>query len=327
MFNFGKSKEKFFSPIRQASVVVNGIEVSVVQGDITEIDTQVIVNEANNRLYMEDGLAAIIKNKGGAIIEESAKKQAPIKVGDVILTTAGALKADYIIHAATTGLSAKITDSIIRNATYRSLLAAHKEKIESIAFPVLGRESGDLSYEVVSKLMAQEAFRYIKAVASPTITKIVFVSYSEDVFDVFKQNICDYLEHLTHPGPFVVVDGIVEYQGGIVMIKRSNPPFGYALPGGFVEYGESVEKSVAREVKEETSLNFTDIKQFKVYSDSERDPRFHTVSIVFVGKGQGTLKAASDAKDAFVVKLDSFPEGIVFDHTKIIEDYLASKKT
>jgi 8-oxo-dGTP diphosphatase len=121
----------------------------------------------------------------------------------------------------------------------------------------------------------------------------------------------------------------VQYKNGIVLIERSNPPLGLALPGGFVDYGEKVEDAVIREVKEETSLDFINIKQFKVYSDRFRDPRFHTVSVVFTGKGRGKLKAASDAKKALVFEiikgkgqLVKLPDNIAFDHKKIIKDFL-----
>ena len=106
------------------------------------------------------------------------------------------------------------------------------------------------------------------------------------------------------------------------MVERKNPPFGWALPGGFVDWGESVEEAVVREVKEETNLDFVNIQQFKVYSQPQRDPRFHTVSVVFVGKGEGILKASSDARNVKVFKFNNLPQVIAFDHKKIIEDYL-----
>ncbi|MCK4809608.1 MAG: NUDIX hydrolase [Candidatus Omnitrophica bacterium] len=126
-------------------------------------------------------------------------------------------------------------------------------------------------------------------------------------------------------GPYLTVDGIIEYQGGIVMIERSNPPLGWALPGGFVDYGESVEDAVVREVKEETNLDFIGVKQYKVYSKPHRDPRFHTVSVVFTGTGEGELIAASDAQNAAVFKADSLPEKIAFDHRQIITEYLKKR--
>ena len=178
--------------------------------------------------------------------------------------------------------------------------------------------------------MAQEVFRYTREFKKSSLKKVIFVLYSQDAFKTFEKNVVRYLEHMAKKiseGPFVTVDGIIEKDKGIVMIERSNPPFGWALPGGFVDYGESIEEAVAREMKEETNLDFVNFKQFKVYSQPDRDPRFHTVSVVFAGEGKGTLKADSDAKDARVFTLDNLPEKIAFDHRQVIHDYLKSKNT
>jgi len=132
--------------------------------------------------------------------------------------------------------------------------------------------------------------------------------------------------------PFLTVDGIVEIYDekenfkGIVLIERKNPPHGLALPGGFVGYGESPERAVLREVKEETDLDAEIVKQFKAYGNPDRDPRFHTVTIVYILKAKGKLKASSDAKRVFVFKLKDLPfEKIVFDHSKIIRDYIKDR--
>ena len=125
----------------------------------------------------------------------------------------------------------------------------------------------------------------------------------------------------THRNPFVTVDIIIEINDKIVLIQRANPPYGWALPGGFVDYGESLESSAIREAKEETSLEVTLREQFHTYSDPDRDPRHHTVTTVFIGKGAGTPKAADDAKRLDVFTENDLPESIVFDHRKIIDDY------
>jgi len=135
-----------------------------------------------------------------------------------------------------------------------------------------------------------------------------------------------------HRNPFVTVDIIIEMNDKIVLIQRANPPYGWALPGGFVDYGESLETSAVREAKEETSLEVTLKEQFHTYSDPDRDPRHHTVTTVFIGKGAGTPKAADDAKRLDVFTENDLPEPIVFDHRKIIDDYFryrqgVSKKT
>jgi len=129
--------------------------------------------------------------------------------------------------------------------------------------------------------------------------------------------------------PFVAVDGIVlvydkkEQFKGIVLIERKNPPYGLALPGGFVDIGESCENAVVREMKEEISLDVQIIRLLGVYSDPKRDPRFHTVSAVYICKAYGEPKAADDAKKCFVYLPDKIPmEKLVFDHAKIVKDFI-----
>ncbi|HID26210.1 MAG TPA: NUDIX hydrolase [Thermoplasmata archaeon] len=123
--------------------------------------------------------------------------------------------------------------------------------------------------------------------------------------------------------PNVTVDGIVVKHEMILLVKRRKDPFKdmWALPGGFVNYGEKVEDAVVREIKEETGVSAEIIKLFGVYSDPSRDPRGHTISIVFLLKqGEGEVKGGDDAADARHFPLDSLPS-LAFDHEKIIMDY------
>ena len=129
--------------------------------------------------------------------------------------------------------------------------------------------------------------------------------------------------------PYLAVDGIVKLfdeRGnfrGIVLIERKNPPVGLALPGGFVEIGETVEEAVVREIKEEVNLDFNIERILGVFSKPDRDPRFHTVSVVFVGNATGEPKASSDAKVARIFKLEEIPwEKLVFDHSEILKTFL-----
>ncbi len=121
--------------------------------------------------------------------------------------------------------------------------------------------------------------------------------------------------------PLLTVDIIIQYQNGIILIERKNPPAGWAIPGGFVDVGESVEKAAIREAKEETSLDVRLIEQFHVYSDPARDPRFHTASVVFIADGSGVLKGADDARKAAVFTANDLPADIAFDHGRILTDY------
>jgi len=128
--------------------------------------------------------------------------------------------------------------------------------------------------------------------------------------------------------PYLAVDGVVRlWEGerfkGIVLIERRYEPLGYALPGGFVEVGETVEKAVLREVKEETGLDAQIVKLLGVYSEPNRDPRFHVVSVVFVLDAYGEPRGGDDAKKAVVFPIEDLPfDKIVFDHAKILKDFL-----
>lgn len=122
--------------------------------------------------------------------------------------------------------------------------------------------------------------------------------------------------------PFLTVDAIIEMEDKrIVLIRRKNQPYGWAIPGGYVDYGETLEEAVIREAKEETSLDIELIRQFHAYSDPSRDPRQHNISVVFIAKASGDMRADSDAEDIGLFGKESLPEDIVFDHPKILDDY------
>lgn len=133
--------------------------------------------------------------------------------------------------------------------------------------------------------------------------------------------------------PWSAVDIIIElYKDnryndfqGIVLIERKYPPYGLALPGGHVDYGESLEDAAIREAFEETSLEIELLKQMHTYSDPERDPRKHTISTVYIARAYGMPRAADDAKEAKIYKLDGLPEILAFDHAKILRDYLSQR--
>jgi len=133
---------------------------------------------------------------------------------------------------------------------------------------------------------------------------------------------------MKHPrNPYLTVDAIIEIRNKIVIIQRKNPPLGYALPGGFVDYGESLENAIRREIKEETSLDVYYLKQFHSYSDPKRDLRFHVVSVVFSCKAYKMPKAGDDAANVKVVKRSDVSKiDFAFDHKQILLDYFKEKK-
>jgi 8-oxo-dGTP diphosphatase len=126
-----------------------------------------------------------------------------------------------------------------------------------------------------------------------------------------------------HPrGPALTVDGVLVEDGAVLLVRRRNPPFAgaYALPGGFVDYGETVEAAAAREVQEETGLAVAVERLVGVYSDPARDPRGHTVSVAFlVRRRGGALAGADDADEARFFPLDALP-ALAFDHGRILAD-------
>ncbi|MGD2294464.1 MAG: NUDIX hydrolase [Candidatus Aminicenantes bacterium] len=129
-----------------------------------------------------------------------------------------------------------------------------------------------------------------------------------------------------HRNPIPTVDVIIEIekadgQQGIILIKRKNPPFGWALPGGFVDYNEPLEKAAVREAKEETALDVQLKYQMFTYSDPQRDPRHHTITTVYVASAQGTPEAKDDAVEIGIFSRDEINFPLAFDHAKILEDY------
>ena len=131
---------------------------------------------------------------------------------------------------------------------------------------------------------------------------------------------------MAHRNPTPTVDIIIELSDRahrpIILIERHNPPYGWALPGGFVDYGESVEVAAQREAEEETGLQVELISQFHVYSDPQRDPRQHTLSVVFLATATGEPKAGDDAKTIKVFEPWQIPSQLCFDHDRILQDYL-----
>jgi ADP-ribose pyrophosphatase YjhB (NUDIX family) len=125
--------------------------------------------------------------------------------------------------------------------------------------------------------------------------------------------------------PLPTVDIIIRYMDGILLIKRKNPPFGWALPGGFVDYGESLEEAAVRETREETGLAVTLMRQFHTYSAPSRDPCQHTISTVFCAEASGRAEAGDDAADLGIFREESLPDTMAFDHRQILNDYFAGR--
>jgi O-acetyl-ADP-ribose deacetylase (regulator of RNase III)/ADP-ribose pyrophosphatase YjhB (NUDIX family) len=309
------------------SVKVKGTDVRLIKADITTLKADAIVNAANNRLEMGGGVAGAIRRKGGTAIEDEAMKKGPIAIGESIATAAGSLPAKYVIHAATMGMDFRTDEKKIRDAMASALAAADELKLQSVAFPALGCGVGGFPLKPCAKIMAQETFRRIFDIGTG-LKEIIFCLHDDAAYEAFKQHALGYLDYIAHQlkSPFVTVDAIIETASGIVIIERSNPPFGWAIPGGFVDYGESLEDAVKREAKEETGLDITDVHQMHTYSVPGRDPRFQTVTTVFTATATGTPQAGDDAAAIRVItprEIDTID--FAFDHKQVLKDYLAYK--
>lgn len=129
----------------------------------------------------------------------------------------------------------------------------------------------------------------------------------------------------SYRNPLPTVDIIIEVAGGIVLVQRKNEPLGWALPGGFVDYGETLEHAAGREAREETSLSISNLRLLGCYSEPDRDPRHHTISTVYVATGEGMPRAGDDAAGLGIFPLTALPEPLCFDHQKILADYARRK--
>jgi 8-oxo-dGTP diphosphatase len=134
-------------------------------------------------------------------------------------------------------------------------------------------------------------------------------------------------EITVYRNPVPTVDILIELTQGpdagkLVLIERRNPPLGWAIPGGFVDYGESVEQAAVREAQEETSLEVELLELLGVYSDPRRDPRMHTLSVAFCARSAGEPRAADDARGVGLFGLEEIPAPLCFDHAAIVADYV-----
>ncbi|KYK33848.1 MAG: Appr-1-p processing protein [Theionarchaea archaeon DG-70-1] len=156
-------------------------KIKIVKGDIAEIEADVLVNAANNHLWMGAGVAGALKRAGGKRIEEEAVKKGPIPVGDAVETTAGNLKAKYVIHAAVMGQDLQTDESKVRNATRNSLKLADKLGVNSVAFPALGTGVGGFPLGRCAQVMLEEV-----ATFSGSLT-VMFVLYSDESYKIFRE--------------------------------------------------------------------------------------------------------------------------------------------
>jgi len=167
----------------QTQVKVDGTVIRLVEGDITCLEVDAIVNAANNRLWMGGGVAGAIKRRGGAQIEREAVSKGPIPVGDAVVTGAGNLKARYVIHAAVMAQDLVTDGEKIRAATRNALERARELGITSVAFPALGTGVGGFPMEEAARIMLETTREWIQAGGS--ISEVVFCLYGQQAYSAF----------------------------------------------------------------------------------------------------------------------------------------------
>ena len=236
-----------------------------------------------------------------------------------------------IVKSAVAGLpvmTGEVNEYSVRAMCREVIHQAAQRGDRTVTVTAFGCGQGGFPLIGCAKIMAQEVLRAAREGREP-LEEIVISLDTDEAFTVFEKQVFGYLRHVTEDmawGPYVTTDIIIEINGGIVLIERTNPPFGWALPGGFMDNGESLEQAARREAKEETNLDLEDLKQFHTYSDPSRDPRFQTVTTVFTAKGVGTPKAGDDAKGLKVIALNDLRNlECAFDHSTVIKDYLAHR--
>lgn len=234
------------------------------------------------------------------------------------------------IHAQNTDIVVDQTDAFdetsVRKTIKDALSEAQANNHKSIAFSEMGCDDKNFPYIGLSKSIVQEVLRYVRETKEPSLEKIVFCLGNESAFKAFDKTVRGYVRHVQEDlswGPYVTVDIIIEIDGGLVIIERSSPPYGWALPGGFLDYGETLEDAARREAKEETNLELEDMRQFHTYSDPRRDMRFQTITTVFAAKGTGKPQSGDDAQNLKIVPLSELMDhDYAFDHKEIIKEYL-----
>ena len=165
-------------------VKVGTASLAVERGDITTWDVDAIVNAASTSLAMSTGVAATIKRKGGILIEEEAMRQAPIEVGEAVLTPGGNLVATHVIHAATTGADQKTDAETVSRATRAILALADKHRLTSLALPALGTGVGQVAPAAAADAMVGVVVAHLKT-AKTALKRVVFVLYQDETFRAF----------------------------------------------------------------------------------------------------------------------------------------------
>lgn len=308
---------------------IKNVEVKIVQADIRKLKVEAIACANNMALNLKEGLAKLISTSGRRARRDKPTVRKKIARADAVWSPAtGKLACRYVIYTAIVDKNKGLTEDIIRRSCRNILCCASDLKVKSLALPSLVIAKDPFPQVGGAKIMTQEILKFVRF-EKTSLKEIIFCLSNPQEYHVFEQTVSGYLHHVQDTlgdGPYATVDAIIEMKEGIVLIERSNPPYGLALPGGFVDYGESLEEAIQREAMEETGLTLKNLRQFHTYSAFGRDPRFHTISTVFTSQGQGIPRSGDDAKGLKIIRYSELMNfDYAFDHKDVIKDYLNYK--
>lgn len=167
-------------------VKIGETEIVVKIGDLTEEEADALVNAANNELWMGGGVAGALRRKGGKVVEEEAVSQGPISIGEAVATSAGSLRAKYVIHGAVMGMDFKTDANKIRRATLNTLKRAEELKLKTVAFPAFGTGVGRFPAEEAAKAMFEGVKEHLRSIKS-TLGTISFVLFNDETYEAFRK--------------------------------------------------------------------------------------------------------------------------------------------
>src|SRR5437870_4044649 len=170
-------------------LTVGQVSLETQRGDISQAKVDAVVNAANNHLWMGAGVAGALKRAGGPEIEREAVAKGPVEIGEAVVTSGGALPAEYVIHAAVMGQDLQTDQSKIRKATRNSLIRARELGIRSIAFPALGTGVGGFPPDLAADAMISECISFLNGGSAGALKKIVFILFSDDALNAFEKRL------------------------------------------------------------------------------------------------------------------------------------------
>ena len=304
---------------------IKNTEIIFVKGKSAEQQVDAIVLSLLNNCQLRENVVDVLGDEKTKALVGVFNQRLPLSPQEAIYLNLDYFKARAVIGVICDFKGVEKPEQYLRECYAKIFHRVNQQKMKVVVLPDLGTAKEAFPKQGAAKIMAQEILRYVRSQGHHA-EKLIICIEDEAAFDCFHKEVLGYLSHIEDDlgeGPYVTVDVIIEMMDGIILIERSNPPYGWALPGGFVDVGESLEAAVVREAKEETNLGLEDLKQFHVYSGPKRDPRFHTVSTVFVAKGVGVQKAGDDAKGIKTISYEKLlGHAYAFDHFDVIKDYL-----